>query len=896
MFSAKRSFIEDYCEDRRPAKRQVPTIAYDISSAQFIQDVPPAYINNNTSSEPSLNALPWPLVDFDNAESCTLLPSIPGPADEVCFGMICGLKTQFLDDPSIASLHSDADVSKSNYFQLQIAMKRIHMLQTNNGTDIAILKTQTSKALQELDHRSTVRYTVYVATAEWATKIRSFMTLGKSVCLDIDIYFFGPRSNSTDVGRILSDAGLFLQAPDFLDSSIPYDNPHEISFASISNFGSQMSAPIPESSSVGDLSVDIVSTVLANLDHMGDLVNLDVDMTAITTVLKPHQREALDFIAHRESPHISERFSLFKQCVDSRNRKYYENAVVGCRKPQRPPEDFGGIIADEMGLGKTLTMISAIATTLDRARRFSNEDLCRREVVGPIKRTKATLVICPAVLLIDGWMEEVSKHVAPRLLKCTKYHGTSKATESEILDSDIVLTTYATLIADSTRNSNLHGIHWFRVIIDEAHSIRHQQTKQFRAVVALSARYRWCLTGTPIQNVLNDLGALVRFLRVPHLDRPSDFYSHIAGPVEKHNAAGFQRLRDLLQCICIRRTKDLLNLAEHDSRIELVQLTEEERSQYCRIGESHRQAIDRAIERRNLTDASSGLFRAIMQLRTFCNSGLCVNPEQADSPKDESFSLLEQDYQAVCSYCSCDVSSVGDQESASSGVILHCSHLLCQECLCRAEKIHKSRIRCVVCGTICASPRGEQQQLPKSDDAPSNLKSYSSKLEALVHNIMHHQEEKCIVFSSWKTSIKLAASYLTAYNIPVCVVDGSMTLPDRRSQILRFQQDPTIPALLMTLGTGAVGLNLTVANRVHILEPQWNPSVEKQAIERVMRLGQEKKVTIVRYLDEHTVEQFIQTKQEKKLYLAQLGWDGSKTESEDDQFRNVIDMKSLLSM
>lgn len=82
-----------------------------------------------------------------------------------------------------------------------------------------------------------------------------------------------------------------------------------------------------------------------------------------------------------------------------------------------------------------------------------------------------------------------------------------------------------------------------------------------------------------------------------------------------------------------------------------------------------------------------------------------------------------------------------------------------------------------------------------------------------------------------------------------------MTLPERRSTILNFQQDPTIPALLMTLGTGAVGLNLTVANRVHILEPQWNPSIEKQAIGRVMRLGQEKNVTVIRYVVEHTVEQ-----------------------------------------
>lgn len=82
-----------------------------------------------------------------------------------------------------------------------------------------------------------------------------------------------------------------------------------------------------------------------------------------------------------------------------------------------------------------------------------------------------------------------------------------------------------------------------------------------------------------------------------------------------------------------------------------------------------------------------------------------------------------------------------------------------------------------------------------------------------------------------------------------------MPLPERRSSIQHFQQDSTIPALLMTLGTGAVGLNLTVADRVHIFEPQWNPSIEKQAIGRIMRIGQEKKVTILRYVVEHSVEQ-----------------------------------------
>lgn len=111
------------------------------------------------------------------------------------------------------------------------------------------------------------------------------------------------------------------------------------------------------------------------------------------------------------------------------------------------------------------------------------------------------------------------------------------------------------------------------------------------------------------------------------------------------------------------------------------------------------------------------------------------------------------------------------------------------------------------------------------------------------------------MFSSWKKSVDRVASYLEAHNIPVCVIDGSISLPERRSRIQHFHNNAKIPALLITLGTGAVGLTLTVANRVHILEPQWNPSIEKQAIGRVMRLGQTSRVTVVRYIAENTVEQ-----------------------------------------
>lgn len=165
-------------------------------------------------------------------------------------------------------------------------MNRMHILQTNDGKEISILNTRASRALQELNRRSLVRYNVYVTADEWTTKIRSFMTMGQLTCLDIDIYFFGSLSNSAYVGKILSDTGHFLQPPDFLDSSIPYNNPHEIIFPSSSGSGSPLRIPNLESNSVNDLSVDMVNTVLDNLDNTGNLVSSDIDMNFITTELK----------------------------------------------------------------------------------------------------------------------------------------------------------------------------------------------------------------------------------------------------------------------------------------------------------------------------------------------------------------------------------------------------------------------------------------------------------------------------------------------------------------------------------------------------------------------------------------------------------------------------------
>ncbi|XXG98291.1 myosin II light chain [Hypoxylon texense] len=97
----------------------------------------------------------------------------------------------------------------------------------------------------------------------------------------------------------------------------------------------------------------------------------------------------------------------------------------------------------------------------------------------------------------------------------------------------------------------------------------------------------------------------------------------------------------------------------------------------------------------------------------------------------------------------------------------------------------------------------------------------------------------------------------------------------------------------MSIETGAVGLNLTVANQVHIVEPQWNPSVEEQAVARALRMGQTREVTIVRYVMEKTVERNIVDLQQKKKKLAKFTFD---TGAEDGVSETLKDLKTVLDI
>ncbi|HLP96174.1 MAG TPA: DEAD/DEAH box helicase [Saprospiraceae bacterium] len=126
---------------------------------------------------------------------------------------------------------------------------------------------------------------------------------------------------------------------------------------------------------------------------------------------------------------------------------------------------------------------------------------------------------------------------------------------------------------------------------------------------------------------------------------------------------------------------------------------------------------------------------------------------------------------------------------------------------------------------------------------------------------------KVLFFSAFEQHLQIFRRLLEAEGSPYVWLTGETAVPDRAKAVNRFQTDPDVQAFLMTLGAGGVGLNLTAADYVFILDPWWNPAREDQAIARAHRIGQEHPVTAMRFIARDTVEEKIVVLQEQKRKL-----------------------------
>ncbi|KUJ07728.1 uncharacterized protein LY89DRAFT_351881 [Mollisia scopiformis] len=813
--------------------------------------------------------------------------------------MIHNANMNVLDTEELSNLALETVSESPGIYELELSSTgHVFFVGTPSISHLAVMNEKTARVLHELSQIESCRFRVYLSADIYASIFVKDVKSEKKIVLQVDIVIYGAHTSKWSVGCLFADSKIYLQHPCYQDVDTPYDNPHVLVITDLLASSSLSSpalsrtrTPVSEFEELmmttntdtddsirsQDLLQRQVGKVFGSLTRFKSLKRLEADIR-VTTKLLPHQEEALDFMAQREFGPVPEQFSLWMTAKKS-EQTYYENKITGKKEQNRPEETFGGILADDMGLGKTLTVLSTIIRTASSAKEYAEIDRDGCELPSsriqnvPQIPSRATLVVVPSPILIDGWKREVAAH-CDGSLNIHVHHGRDRAVEHAALaDYDIVLTTYHTIAAEALDpHPPLNRIKWFRIVLDEAHIIRRMSTKLHQAVSMLSSKFRWCLTGTPIQNSLEDLAALIAFMRCSPLDSMIEFRKHIISPVMGMETHGVENIRNLLDSVCLRRTKELLNLPETTYEDRRIDFSLAENAYYSATQTERIATIKKSDSQGRRSKDFFRMFQLHLQLRRICNHGTFHKAssqagEDGEFEPGQAFEVLRKKRLARCEYCRTKIvglEDLGNEENV--GKFSTCGHLFCTKCYPKYDEslqtISGARLQCSICSRNTSSRsailKGDSEasstsyQTPRLHFAEGGI---SSKVAALMHDIKNKSSEgKSIVFSCWTRSLDLVAHHLSLQNIDFARIDGSYSLSQRQKILDEYEKDDHTRILLMTTGTGAVGLNLTVANCVYILEPQWNPMVEKQAIARVLRLGQHRDVKVVRYFVNQTYE------------------------------------------
>ena len=689
----------------------------------------------------------------------------------------------------------------------------------------------------------------------------------------------------------------------------------------------------------------------------------------------------------------------------------------------------GGILADDMGLGKTIQSIALILTN-PRPPTSSTTSVKDKTALAATVG-KNTLVVAP-LALIKQWEAEIKNRVSDsHKQRVCVHHGPQRTKRFEDLRKyDIVITTYQILVSEHGHSSpredgpqvGCFGLHWYRVILDEAHTIKNRNAKATQACYALRAEYRWCLTGTPMQNNLDELQSLIKFLRIKPYNDLSVWKEQITRPMSQgRGGVAIKRLQFYLKAFMKRRTKDVLkqegalnpggkskSSGQNSGfkitarRVEsvLTEFTPDERRFYDRLEQRTDRSLEQMMGGEKLNYA--GALVLLLRLRQACNHPRLVGGSmaqdrdalstgQATGPQTPRKSkTADNDIDAMADLLGglsmqakqCDVCQIELSRDEVSAGFIRCTE--CEEDLQsqmqngkRATKHEKSRSlgqttsekfkprapknRKVILddseeeedaewivpdqqrgslglgkagGSDDENAEGGGESLASEDtdtDDESEIKKSGSRRQKVI-NVDHSDEDndddddedededcsssdsevsnpittsakirhlleilrressthKFIVFSQFTSMLDLIEPFLQQEKLAFTRYDGSMRNDLREASLDRLRNNSKTRILLCSLKCGSLGLNLTAASRVVILEPFWNPFVEEQAIDRVHRLNQTLDVTVYKLTVANTVEARILELQEKKRALANAAIEGKAV--------GKLSMKDILNL
>uniref|UniRef100_H3AGZ3 Helicase like transcription factor n=1 Tax=Latimeria chalumnae TaxID=7897 RepID=H3AGZ3_LATCH len=542
---------------------------------------------------------------------------------------------------------------------------------------------------------------------------------------------------------------------------------------------------------------------------------------------------------------------------------------------------------------------------------------------SPKKRPRATLIICPLSVL-SNWIDQFEQHIRPDVKwNLYIYYGPDRNKDPEFLaQQDVVLTTYNVLTVDygTKWDSPLHKVQWLRVILDEGHTIRNPNAQQTKAALDLVTERRWLLTGTPIQNSLKDLWSLLSFLKLkPFTDREW-WHRTIQRPVTMGDKGGLSRLQALVQNITLRRTKrskvkgkPVVELPERKVFVQQVTLSEEERKMYDSMKNEGKTIIGRYFNEGTVLTHYADILAILVRLRQLCcHPHLVSRAVTSVGPAGSGNSTPEELRERLINKMKLVLNSGSDEECAicldsmKLPVITHCAHVYCKPCICQVIRTEQPNAKCPLCRSEIQAERLVECPPEDSDsetmDKTEQEWTSSSKVDALMHALIELRKQdltiKSLIVSQFTSFLLLLQKPLREMGFAFTRLDGSMTQKKRIEAIHSFQKDepgsPTI--MLLSLKAGGVGLNLTAASRVFLMDPAWNPAAEDQCFDRCHRLGQKRDVIITKFIIKDSVEENMMKIQNKKRELAAGAFGTKKQNPSEMKQARIQEIRTLIDM
>ena len=504
---------------------------------------------------------------------------------------------------------------------------------------------------------------------------------------------------------------------------------------------------------------------------------------------------------------------------------------------------LGGVLADDMGLGKTVQVLAAVQRLIEQREEAQGREpadvgtdsggalqdgsggpAAEPTDSGDPEGTGPVLVIAPTSV-VGSWVEQAERFCPGLRVRAVRRTAAKREqTLEEIVEGcDVVVTSYT--IARLCEEEFI-AQDWAWVVCDEAQFVKNHTSATYKAVRRLRSPSTIAITGTPLENSLMDLWALMSIAAPGLLPDPERFGQVYRKPIDRGDAEALGRLRRRMRPFLLRRTKEQV-AADLPAKTEQVLAVE--------LGAKHRKAYDQRLarERQRILglleeDTAQSRFIALKALTTLRQ--MALDPALVDGGDGAESGGID----AAGTEGAADGGKDGSGKKPARGA--------------RAAK-----------GRAAGAPA-------TSRSGPGRQPSPSAKVEVLLEHLgpILSEGHRALVFSQFTRYLSGVREHLEATGVRTAYMDGST--PNRQKVIDAFRAGQA-DVFLISLKAGGFGLTLTEADYVFLLDPWWNPQAEEQAIDRTHRIGQDKPVMVYRLVSADTIEEKVMALKEKKAEL-----------------------------